>query len=390
MGKNKPFRPRLSAEEMEVVKHYRLNKEEYNLGEIEDENIKLAKQVQKFRDTNRIERGSWRKFARVQNAVEELNQQLINKFDEVDFTFRTKVHEHKGKHAMVVQVSDLHFNELVDLPHNKYDFRIAAKRLKKYATEVKRIAKLYGITRIVVAFTGDLMNSDRRLDEILHQASSRAKASLMGSRLLQLFLLDLNEVANITVCGVSGNESRHKEEIGYSDSIVSDNYDFVIYNMLKMIFRGHKGIKFVDGQNPKEMLITVNNVNFLLTHGESIKQGDSQGSIQKLIGKFNVKGYQVDYVLFGHIHFTNMTDIYGRSGSLVGSNGYSDRALDLITRAAQNTYIIDDEKNIHGLKFNLQNVENIKGYEIEDDLEAYSVESLGKSAVKEQEIRVIV
>lgn len=390
MGKNKPFRPRLSAEEMEVLKHYRLNKEEYNLDEITENNVRLAQSVQKLRDTNRIERASFRKTARVINALEELNSELIRRFDEVDFKFKTKVHEHKGKYAMVVQVSDLHFNELVDLPHNKYDFKIASRRLKKYATEVKKIAKLYNIKKIVVAFTGDLMNSDRRLDEILHQASSRAKASLMGSRLLQLFLLDLNEVANITVCGVSGNESRHKDEIGYSDAIVSDNYDFVIYNMLKMIFRGHKGVKFIDGQNPKEMLVTINNVNFLLTHGETIKQGDSQGSIQKLIGKFNVKGYQVDYVLFGHIHFTNMTDIYGRSGSLVGSNGYSDRALDLITRAAQNSYIIDDEKNIHGLKFNLQNTENITGYEIEDDLEAYSIDSVDKGSSPEQEVRVIV
>jgi hypothetical protein len=208
MGKNKPFRPRLSAEEMEVVKHYRLNKEEYDLDEITENNIKLAQKVQKLRDTNRIERASFRKTARVVNALEELNGELIRRFDEVDFKFKTKVHEHKGKYAMVVQVSDLHFNELVDLPHNKYDFKVASKRLKKYATEVKKMAKLYDIKKIVVAFTGDLMNSDRRLDEILHQASSRAKASLMGSRLLQLFLLDLNEVANLTVCGVSGNRIR--------------------------------------------------------------------------------------------------------------------------------------------------------------------------------------
>jgi hypothetical protein len=138
------------------------------------------------------------------------------------------------------------------------------------------------------------------------------------------------------------------------------------------------------------MIVSVNNCNFLLTHGESIKQGDSQGSIQKLIGKFNIKGYTIDYVLFGHIHFTNMTDIYGRSGSLVGSNGYSDRALDLITRAAQNMYIIDGNKNINGFKFNLQNTEGVEGYPIENDLDAYDINSIGKKEAVSEEIRVVV
>jgi predicted phosphodiesterase len=391
MGKRKPFRPRCSAEEMELLKNYRLKgfNESFNLNEIVDENVKLAKQRQRYMDSNRIERAAFRKYARTENALEELNTQLIEKFDELDFTFKTKVHEEGGEHSMLVQVSDLHFNELVDLPHNKYDFKIASKRLKLYATQIKRQAKAYGITKIVVALTGDLMNSDRRLDEILHQASSRAKAALIGTRLLQQFLLDLNEIGNVTVCGVSGNESRHKDEIGFSDQIVSDNYDFIIYNMLKLVFRDAKGIRFVDGQNPKEMIVSVNNCNFLLTHGESIKQGDSQGSIQKLIGKFNIKGYTIDYVLFGHIHFTNMTDIYGRSGSLVGSNGYSDRALDLITRAAQNMYVIDGQKNINGFKFNLQNTENIDGYPIEDDLDAYDINSIGKKEAVSEEIRII-
>jgi predicted phosphodiesterase len=395
MGKkNKPYRPRLTSDEWEILKNYRLNPSAFTefqkMDEIIEENVKLAKQKQRYQDSNRIERAAFRKQARTENAIEELNKQLIAKFDELDFTFKTKVHEKGGQYSMLVQVSDLHFNELVDLPHNKYDFKIAAKRLKLYATEVKRQAKAYGITKIVVALTGDLMNSDRRLDEILHQASSRAKASLIGTRLLQMFILDLNEVGNITVCGVSGNEARNKDEIGFSDQIVSDNYDFIIYNMLKLVFRGSEGVKFVDGQNPKEMIVTVNNCNFLLTHGESIKQGDSQGSIQKLIGKFNIKGYTIDYVIFGHIHFTNMTDIYGRSGSLVGSNGYSDRALDLITRAAQNTYIIDEQKNINGFKFNLQNTEGVQGYPIEDDLDAYDINSLGRKEAVSEEIRVVV
>ena len=34
-----------------------------------------------------------------------------------------------------MQITDLHGNELVNLPHNKYDFNVMAKRLKLYVSQ---------------------------------------------------------------------------------------------------------------------------------------------------------------------------------------------------------------------------------------------------------------
>ena len=60
-----------------------------------------------------------------------------------------------------------------------------------------------------------------------------------------------------------------------------------------------------------------------------------QKGIQQILGKYAGKGIIIDYVIIGHIHFANVTDVYTRSGSLCGNNTYSDRALNLITRASQ-------------------------------------------------------
>jgi len=35
--------------------------------------------------------------------------------------------------VLIVQLSDLHFNERVELPSNRYDFTVAAQRLRKLA-----------------------------------------------------------------------------------------------------------------------------------------------------------------------------------------------------------------------------------------------------------------
>ena len=62
MGKNKSFRPRLNAEEMEILQNFRLKElnEPIDLEEIRDENVKLAKQRQLYMDSNRIERAAFR------------------------------------------------------------------------------------------------------------------------------------------------------------------------------------------------------------------------------------------------------------------------------------------------------------------------------------------
>ena len=60
------------------------------------------------------------------------------------------------------------------------------KALKKYF-------KTANITNIVVAMTGDMMNSDRRLDELLNQATNRAKATFLGVDILQQAIIDISK-----------------------------------------------------------------------------------------------------------------------------------------------------------------------------------------------------
>jgi DNA repair exonuclease SbcCD nuclease subunit len=161
-----------------------------------------------------------------------------------------------------------------------------------------------------------------------------------------------------------------KDEFSFDDFLLSDNYDFLIYNMLKMLLEDNDGIQFLD-TDPFEAILSINGTKILVTHGTNVKK-DTQQSIQQIVGKHAIKGDIIDYIIFGHIHFANITDLYSRSGSLVGGNTYSERELNLATIASQVIHFVDDNGDIHNYRVNLQNTDGYDGYSISNDYDAYN------------------
>lgn len=340
-------------------------------------NVRLVKEKQKLIDINRFKDKSFRDYIRLENSVVEYNKEIVEILKKYDFSKVVIKHEtNNSKAGGVVQISDTHFNELVSIAGNNYDFDVAAKRLKKLAIQIKKYFIPNGIKSILLAFTGDLLNSNRRIDEFLNQATNRAKASILSFFLLEQFILDLNKDFNIAIASVTGNESRIEKEPGFSDIVATDNFDFVIDNILRIVFRNCPGIQFVDG-DPREKIVRIAGHNVLILHGESISK-NNQLSIQQIAGGYAFKGVLIDYVLYGHFHSAHISDFFSRSSSLVGSNAYNERELGVIGRASQNIYIFYDNKSHDAIKIDLQNTSNIEGYHVEKELEAYNAKSLSK------------
>ena len=357
--------------------------------EIVRENIRLAKKEQNQRDTNRIERKAFREYARIENAIIEYTNKLIETIKEHSFQIETKTHVKKDDSiCLLVQISDTHFNEIVDIPGNKYNFQIASKRLKKYADMILQYAKVFKVSEIVLAFTGDLLNSDRRLDEMLSKSTNRAKATFLSANLLQQFIVDLNKIANISIASVTGNESRANDEMGFTNIVATDNYDYTIYNILKIIFKDKKGIHFIDSES-MEVIIRIGSENILITHGYDSPKDGIQRFIQQLMGKYAQKGIMISYVIMGHLHSCFISDTFSRSASLVGSNTYNEFALNLFSKASQNIYFVKG-KDIDAIKIDLQNVEGYEGYEVLDLGDVYNSKSSGKVKKKETIFEVII
>jgi predicted phosphodiesterase len=333
-------------------------------------NVRLAKENQRHRDLARLDNKTFRDLARVENVVEELSKNIIQILKDKKCVKQVITHKKQKTESPygVIQLSDIHFNEIIDTVENKYDFKVASSRLKEYAREIKKIYKSSDIKEVLLAITGDLLNSDRRMDEKLYASYPRAKACVVGAEILKQFILDLNKEFNLSVACVSGNESRIGDELGFSDLSAVDNYDYTIYNFLKYMLEGRSGVRFMHS-GTMEVTVDVNGVNFLLVHGLAFK-GSLDKAVQEAIGRYSAIGIQVDYVIFGHIHSAIIGDRYSRSSSLSGSNSYANNALNLGGRASQNIYIVNTNKNVTGIKIDLQNIDVGDFYEYveyEDD-----------------------
>ncbi len=345
------------------------------------ESTRLAKQNQAYKDRNAHERKAFREHARIENAIVQYNRRLISLLEKRNLATQTQKHKTLKKSAVgLIQFSDVHFNELVHKSHtqtNQYDFNIASKRCQLFVSQAIEYFKLWNVNNVVLAMTGDMINSDRRLSELLNMATNRSQATVLAAEIMSYVIKHLNEHFNVTVTCVSGNESRVNLIHERDDLIATDNYDWTIFHFLEHIFKGSKGVHFVRG-GPRENVISCNNSNVLIMHGESIGQSGVERKVQQIIGKWKDKGVNVDFIIFGHLHSARIGDTYARSSSMVGSNSYSDDNLQLVSRASQNIHIFHSDKRRDSIKIDLQNAEDIEGYSIDESIASYNAKSSNK------------
>ncbi len=353
--------------------------------EIIEENIKLAKQKQRAQDLNRIANKSFREYARGENALVEYNKELIKVLKENSLDVKLVKHKKKKGSVALVQIADTHFNELVDIQDNKYDFKVASKRLQKFAYYIKKYGEINNVSSFLVAITGDLLNSDRRLDEKLAMSTNRAKATFLGVHLIKHFILDLQQQADVRVCCVTGNESRVNQELGWVDLVASDNYDFTIFEMLRLLL---PDIEFIRGDNALELVVEINGVNVLVIHGHQLGRMTSN-DVGKVVSKYAHKGIIIGFIICGHLHETMIRDMIARSASLVGPNAYSDKALNLSGRAAQNVYFFTEDGR-QDIRVDLQETEGWEGYDIDEELFSYNAKSIKKTYKNNTILKIII
>ena len=357
--------------------------------EIVERSVRYKKQTQKMMDLNRIERKSFREHARVENAVSEYVQELIKVFEDNPYKVEGVSHEGYDGAVGVIQLSDLHFNELIDIKSNKYDFTIASKRLFKFATEAIKYFDTHDVTDVFIFGTADFVNSDRRLDELVAMATNRSKATFIAVQILENFITHLNQHYNIHIAGVVGNESRVGKDYNWNNELVSDNYDFVIFNVLRHKLKDAKGISFLGLSDKHEEVVEVNGKNFLLVHGHQIGR-DVSKDLSKLIRKSAQQDVDIDYTIWGHLHESMISDTYSRSSALCGSNAYSEDALLLVGRASQNIYTVFGEDRIDSTRIDLQSTDGYEGYDTHDWQDAYNPKSIDKTRRTETVLRITI
>lgn len=364
----------------------------------------VRREKQLMLDEGRITRGEDRTEMRAESAIKKLNEGVIEAIEILGKKMpRGKRRGGKlttSKPVAVVHLSDNHLNELISTPSNTFDFEVASKRLQLLAMKVKSYATPMGVEKIVVAFGGDLINSDRRIDEVTNMATNRSRAMVLSAWLYQQFILDLREDFFVDCFAITGNEGRAKQELSFSDPGVTDSYDASIYYMLQhmMTQTTDKGLRFHELQG-NEAVFTIHQETFLLLHGHQVNMAD-QRKVQSLIGKHSaLNGTRITHILAGHIHSAMVSDFASRNSSLSGGNAYSEEALGFCSKASQNMHIVFNQTaragtaGLDGIKLDLQNVDNVEGYPIVELLAQHSARGSDKAAqaaINQPRRRVVV
>jgi len=373
---------RFQIPEETLNRYLREYRKEYDpTDEVEAELLpKLAASRQRLADVNNGLRKENRETYRLYNSLEVVYSEyvdLLTKCPLADFTIPQHTHTETPQYG-ILHLSDLHLNELIDPREsngNVFDFVIASKRLQKYVNEAKKLLKAYGITSVLLAGTGDFINSDRRLSEKLASATSQVRACLLATHLIQQVIIDLSQDFSVSVAMVVGNESRLGDvEYDTADVLAGNNLDYLIFQQLRLLFTG-KDVEFIEAYNYTQQVVTLDNgFNVLLTHGNNIKTAPDK-AIGSLVQNYALQGIPIHMILCGHIHSASIGDIISRSSSLCGGNAYSTNDLGCASRASQNVYIVNDDMGYHGIKVDLQNTNGYTGYNIIPELERYNVKS---------------
>lgn len=361
-------------------------------GMIEDDdlivqNVRLAKQKQHQQDSNRIERKAFREYARVENAVTEYAKAIKEELKKHAGKFKCDIEDLKviGGGVGVMHFTDMHANELIDLEHNQYNFGILAQRTKKYVDECLKYFVFKGVEKVLVAFGGDLLNSDRRLDELLNQATNRSKASVLMAYILSQVLTEVSKYYHTDVVSVLGNESRVNKEMSFSNEAISDNYDFTIISMVKMLCDNLR-VNFIS-IDQMECIVQLGEQKWLIAHDVS-RYTDTQTKTQSAIGRKALQGNSIDFVIGGHVHAFRGTDYSCRSGSFAGSNTYNEHSLNLAGRASGVCYVVQ------GKSRSIQYIDlqycNNRGYDIIKAMEAYNIKSKGKCTQNTKILEIVI
>lgn len=360
-------------------------------------NQKLAKEEQKYRDLTNVKGKHFREYARIDNTLEELSKSIQKYIKEDKFNYQIKNTEQNtnivqiNDNIGIIHLSDLHLNEQVDMDSNQFNWDIASKRLKKFIDQSLHIFSYNKVREVLIVGTGDFLNSDRRLDELMTNSDNRAQSSVLAYKLIRSVILQVAEKYKVTYTFVCGNESRIDQDIHNSKLLVSNNFDYMIGMHLYTFFEDSDRVKVILPNNPEEQIVKIFNEYILLIHGHKGIGDNIENSLSKIISKYSrTKGINISYALYGHIHSCLINDNFSRSGSLVGDNEYSFNKLQLSGKASQNCYVFEPNGSKNCYRIDLQNVDGVVGYPFNKDLESYNTKSKTKTYDETVIVKVVI
>jgi hypothetical protein len=243
-----------------------------------------------------------------------------------------------GRATAVMQLSDLHLDEVVDPAEigglNAYNRTIAAMRLRRWADKACEMGERHRHEwdGAIVLWSGDMVsgaihdelretNADHLPGTMVHWAP------LLAAALKQV--VDFYGAAYVP--GVVGNHGRLTEKMTCKGR-ARNSWDYLLMQMVAAHFRGDDRVKF-QASSGDYMLVPVYERLLWQEHGDSQKGGGGWAGIWSPLGKMYSRavevaaahGKRIDAIACGHWHTTVLSHARGLvcNGSMKGYDSFA-------------------------------------------------------------------
>lgn len=203
----------------------------------------------------------------------------------------------KGEREAIVLISDWHIGDQFNLFYNRFNFEIATHRVEKYANQVVKNCKTFGIKKLNVVNLGDTVNGALRVTDRITNEFSLDEQIIKGSELIARFLEVIGDaVSEVTYRSVHDNHGSINAI--YKERIRKENVATAINYILELRFKNTR-VTFPH-DNLDESLIF-----FTLDNGRKVAatHGDLGKGINTIVQEmWGATRQFVDWVLVGHLH----------------------------------------------------------------------------------------
>lgn len=332
----------------QVAKHYQSKFENQYCTEEEIERLEtlrdeVYKEKCKLQDKRREKNNDLRAEARYENLADILKYELLKIEDLPTYQFGENVKEDVATKCAILQLSDWHAGAKVDTQWNFYSIEVMYERVVTLINKVKKYAKTYNITDLMVEINGDmchgLINVSNRVQSEEDVVSQIAIVSETLANMINELKPYFRSIKVVTTLGNHGRLVPDKKA-----SVGKENMEMLIPEFLKL--RLSKDISVSTSQGLDFMKYEFDGKTICLAHGQNDK-------IDHVIENF-VKMYKVvpDEVHLGHTHShkdINSSNIYITvNGSLMGADEYA-VSLRESTKPSQNLIIYGEDRGVFEL-----------------------------------------
>jgi hypothetical protein len=309
--------------------------------EIEKQKVELQKEKIRFKDQKREYDNAVKKVARAEHILDEIHSVVddINNIKPIHIE-KHNTYNSDDKEGLLL-CTDWHKGLFASNYWNTYNDEEFHKRIEKLTAKTIEYGLFNKINKLHIYLLGDLIHGIIRVNSRVTNTENVIKQTQIVAEVISNMLVEFAKVfPQVLVYNVVGNHARVSPSL--EESIVEENFEYIIPWYLKARLSGINNIKIVSNEYDDEIIVgDICGHTVFGVHGDADKVNNVVQNLTLMIRKFP------DAIVMGHMHHEMKDTVQGieviMSDSLCGVDSYA-KKIRKIGNAGQTFIIFNKEQ----------------------------------------------